>query len=357
MRGFLLPLNKLKKQIMKLKLLFLALMSFLTLNVFSQFPINVTVIGDTSNCPMQVTGIYADSVTQLFGNITFVTDPNGGFNGYVPSLGGNNQVSVQICATSCNGVTICVEGLITPGIVNTYTIDFTNSNNIDSDNDGWVDNIDCNPFDPYIHPGANEICGDSIDQNCNGIIDSIPNVIMYFVPDSVVNETNSIYIVCQTSGVDYWNWTFGNGESSNIDYPTTNYVTSGTYVICLYAVSNDGCSTQSCLTLVIDSTGWFPGGIMSEYTLNIVPDYTVGVEEIMTNNIKVWPNPVSGMINVSTPSNSGNIKILSIDGRCVYQSRYTKTLVNIDSEILNQGTYVIMINDDTGKCYTTKIIK
>lgn len=81
-----------------------------------------------------------------------------------------------------------------------------------------------------------------------------------------------------------------------------------------------------------------------------------GVSEL-TNNVKVWPNPVSGMINVSTPSNNGNIKIMSVDGRCVYQNKYTTTLSTIDSEILSQGTYVILINDDSGKLYTTKIVK
>ena len=77
----------------------------------------------------------------------------------------------------------------------------------------------------------------------------------------------------------------------------------------------------------------------------------------LTNNIKVWPNPVSGMINVSTPSNNGNIKIMSVDGRCVYRNKYTTALSTIDSEMLSQGTYVILINDNSGKLYTTKIVK
>jgi len=81
-----------------------------------------------------------------------------------------------------------------------------------------------------------------------------------------------------------------------------------------------------------------------------------GVTEL-TNNVKVWPNPISDMINVTTPSNSGNIKVMSIDGRCVYQNRYASSLVRVDSSELDQGTYVIIINDSTGKLYTTKIVK
>lgn len=332
---------------MKLKTFLFALMSILTLNVFSQFPINLTVIGDT-NCPYTVTGTYIDSLNQT--TVELILTPDS-FGSYTTSVPGNN-IYVNLCATNCVGMTQCSSGIA--GVINTYVIDLVSG--IDNDNDGWNDEYDCDPFDPNTYPGAWEMC-DGIDNNCDGQLETTPSLNMSFVSDSLVIEDNTIFLINQSSNCIGYTWNFGNGDTSNTSYPTTTYGSVGTYQICVGIFSVDGCFADTCLTFTIDSTGWYPGGIMTQWVLNVVDSYTVGVEETMTNNVKVWPNPVSGMINVSTPSNNGNIKIMSIDGRCVYQNKYTTNMMTIDSENLSQGTYVIMINDDSGKLYTTKIVK
>jgi hypothetical protein len=336
---------------MKLKTILFALMGILTLNVFSQFPINLTVIGDV-NCPYTVTGMYIDSLNQTTGELVLTSDPSGVYTTSVPMVG--SDIYVYLCATNCMGMTQCTGGIVIFGAINTYTIDLTSV--IDSDGDGWGDDVDCGPFDPYTHPQAMEMC-DGIDNNCDGQLEMTPSLNMYFVSDSVVTEDNTIFLINQSSNCIGYSWTFGNGDSANVAYPTTTYGGVGTYQICVGGYSIDGCVADTCLTFTIDSMGWYPGGIMTEWVLNVVDSYTVGVEETMTNNVKVWPNPVSGMINVSTPSNNGNIKIMSVDGRCVYQNKYIANMMEIDSENLSQGTYVIMINDDSGKLYTTKIVK
>ncbi len=52
----------------------------------------------------------------------------------------------------------------------------------DNDGDGYsieggsCGAMDCNDNDPEINPGALEVCGDGIDNNCNGLVDSLDGV-------------------------------------------------------------------------------------------------------------------------------------------------------------------------------------
>ena len=47
---------------------------------------------------------------------------------------------------------------------------------LDEDSDGWIALFDCDDHNPDVHPGADEIPGNGIDDNCNGLIDEDPIV-------------------------------------------------------------------------------------------------------------------------------------------------------------------------------------
>jgi len=64
----------------------------------------------------------------------------------------------------------------------------------DPDGDGFECDMDCDERDPDIHPGAEDVCGDGIDQDCNGWADDGPEC-----PDCTeVERGEHRYLVCTT---------------------------------------------------------------------------------------------------------------------------------------------------------------
>ena len=53
------------------------------------------------------------------------------------------------------------------------------ANNGDFDGDGSIDAVDCAPSDAAVHPLADELCDDGLDNDCDDWIDCADNVTGY----------------------------------------------------------------------------------------------------------------------------------------------------------------------------------
>jgi|GEM_PF-3106491 len=97
-----------------------------------------------------------------------------------PVLNANGEIVGQLsggCGTNVNDVCDNTNNATVDGALASYYdniaqyLDPSGGGCTDADNDNYCAADDCNDNDPNVNPGATEVCGDGIDNNCDGSID------------------------------------------------------------------------------------------------------------------------------------------------------------------------------------------
>lgn len=95
---------------------------------------------------------------------------------------------------------------------------------------------------------SNEGCVDSV-QFVNYVTVRPNPVAEFFAEPMSLDELNAENSVIETTnlsqGATYYQWNFGNGDSTNVFEPTVSYSAAGRYVITLYVENQWGCSDQT----------------------------------------------------------------------------------------------------------------
>ncbi|MBV1923627.1 MAG: T9SS type A sorting domain-containing protein, partial [Flavobacteriaceae bacterium] len=158
----------------------------------------------------------------------------------------------------------------------------------------------------------------------------------------ITHNGNLEYAFTNTS--EYSNdflWLFGDGGFSTEENPTHTYDADGIYEVSLnvnYACSNSSISTQT---------------ISTELNLD---------DFIVNNNIKVFPNPTSSIININASKQIGNdfqIEIYSILGKKLKINEIVSEEFNkrINIESLTNGIYFLKIINNENQYGIVKFIK
>jgi len=152
---------------------------------------------------------------------------------------------------------------------------------------------------------------------------------------SVTGASVSFTNTTSGSGNTYL-WDFGDGTNSSATSPTHIYPGNGTYSVCLYVTTTDGCITVACQNVTI--TG-------------------VGINEISNVTLKVYPNPANNYLNiVSQNEKISSYSITDITGRIILiQKNVSKHSVGISVDQFNSGAYFLKVETTDGKVRTEKI--
>ena len=183
--------------------------------------------------------------------------------------------------------------------------------------------------------------------------------------DSTSNSfTTDIYCVENCSGGTgpfSYNWVFGDGNTSSVQYPVHVYNQVGDYNLCLTYTDANGNSSNYCDTVTISSRNGF--------TLNVIDESQVaslGIDnvEILTNS-KIYPNPIGeqSFIEINSTQNlNANISYLDYSGKMIKSQNVSLingfNKIKINALDLSSGIYFIKISNDVQNLNKTmKFIK
>ncbi len=169
----------------------------------------------------------------------------------------------------------------------------------------------------------------------------------YSFIDSINPAT--IWVVDQSQGTNLsYFWDFGDGNTSNQQYPTHTYAQFGSYLLCL-TVTDGQCTSTYCDSIAVYQRS-------NGFTLNIIPSGALGVDENtleMVNNI--YPNPVANEANLTLAASTAmqvDVMIYNVTGQMLAKTQHqlingTNQLV-IPTSNLESGAYLINVLDQTG---------
>lgn len=174
----------------------------------------------------------------------------------------------------------------------------------------------------------------------------IMNTVFVASADSIKlpNQPGDIQFTDLSAAAVSWFWDFGDGATSTDQNPLHTYSLVGEYSVSLVATGMDGCSDAFVDTVVV--TGW-----------------NTSIEDNLDlRNIRVYPNPGSGLFNIRfelTKVVTAEIEIFNLIGKKVLASR---TLVSpnqimpLDLSMVSDGIYYLRIRAG-GSMTTIKMVK
>jgi hypothetical protein len=236
---------------------------------------------------------------------------------------------------------------------------------------GYVLNDDdCNDQNNQVYPGHAEICGNSIDDNCNGLIDeNCCTPVTWYADndgDGFGNASLTISACTQPTGYVANNTDCndnnnlvnpgrpeicGNGIDDNcsgvID-EGCNICSGNKVLVCHRTNSNTNSWVQICVAPDAVSAHLAHGDYIGPCNTNrgetITEDSPIPNIEVSTKpGINIYPNPASSLLTIRNGMNRslGLVSIIDVSGKIVYQKFIGNSQTVIDVKNLSAGVYYL----------------
>lgn len=180
----------------------------------------------------------------------------------------------------------------------------------------------------------------------------------FYIDSSATNSTGIFIYNNSTpvsSGATYTSyfWDFGDGNTSNLAYPTHQYASSGLYNLCLSIVSinaiGDTCMDTYCHTVGVDSLGNVyyktngPG-----FSLNVLDPASIGLNEELLSGVELYPNPSNGEVTIDLGNQiEGNLtwSLYDLKGMNLGNGEANSTITKLDLSELEAGIYLLNVSN------------
>ncbi len=197
---------------------------------------------------------------------------------------------------------------------------------------------------------------DSIDVRADGecyayystSYDIVQNTFILAVDSSTIGLASSYY------------WDFGDGSFSTQAAPSHTYIKDTTYKVCLKVKTSNADICSYCHIIGKDAQGniyrsaGFSMRVVNSSSLTTVPSTSVspvqtGILTHKTNqNISIFPNPTTGIINIQGQLDNAQIKITDLLAKSIYQNNTAPSNLQIDLSSQPSGVYFISIQTSEG---------
>ncbi|MBL4707778.1 MAG: PKD domain-containing protein [Flavobacteriales bacterium] len=225
--------------------------------------------------------------------------------------------------------------------------------------DGTANSSSIHPTHTYAASGTYTVTFNYYDSltNCSAVYTD--NVVVLI---GAQNNCNASYTIAVDSSLAFgvilyntssnfashsYSWDFGDGTTGSGRTPIHQYLSFGSYVVCLTITDTIlNCTSTFCDTVGMDSLG----NLKTGFGIRIVNPIAVGINEMEEfSAINLYPNPATNSISLDLRAldNTLNIKIVDVAGRVVLERANQKTgnIEEFEISNLNSGLYFMMLDN------------